>query len=85
MGNDNSLDLLADFAQAKILPLRLHVDQDALDFLKKFFSFKDPDSVVTEPSEPSEEIFFRTLISEDVNIAWYDTHHCCRASRGIPR
>ncbi|WVW83423.1 hypothetical protein I302_105443 [Kwoniella bestiolae CBS 10118] len=28
--------------RAKILPLRLHVDQDALDFLKRFFSFKSP-------------------------------------------
>ncbi|KAF8636724.1 hypothetical protein AX17_003527 [Amanita inopinata Kibby_2008] len=28
--------------RAKILPLRLYVDQDAVDFLKKFFSFKDP-------------------------------------------
>ncbi|KAJ3517183.1 hypothetical protein NLJ89_g671 [Agrocybe chaxingu] len=28
--------------KAKILPLRLYVDQDAVDFLKKFFSFKDP-------------------------------------------
>ncbi|KAK8870012.1 hypothetical protein IAR55_000582 [Kwoniella newhampshirensis] len=28
--------------RAKILPLRLHVDQDALDFLKRFFSFKLP-------------------------------------------
>ena len=42
--------------KAKLLPLRLHVDQDALDFLKRFFSFKGPDS----PSAPSEdEIFFR--------------------------
>ncbi|KAG2144870.1 hypothetical protein BD769DRAFT_1661009 [Suillus cothurnatus] len=29
--------------RAKLLPLRLYVDQDALDFLKKFFAFKDPD------------------------------------------
>lgn len=28
--------------RAKIAPLRLHVDQDALDFLKKFFAFKPP-------------------------------------------
>ncbi len=28
--------------RAKIAPLRLHVDQDALDFLKKFFTFKPP-------------------------------------------
>ncbi|TFK42519.1 hypothetical protein BDQ12DRAFT_703030 [Crucibulum laeve] len=27
--------------KAKILPLRLYVDQDAVDFLKKFFSFQD--------------------------------------------
>nr|ODN96840.1 hypothetical protein L204_03549 [Cryptococcus depauperatus CBS 7855] len=33
--------------RVKILPLRLHVDQDALDFLKRFFSFKAPSS----PSE----------------------------------
>ncbi|KAL5529268.1 hypothetical protein ACEPAG_5253 [Sanghuangporus baumii] len=43
--------------KAKILPLRLHVDQDALDFLKKFFSFKDGDA---EPSPPPDnEIFFQ--------------------------
>ncbi|KZT09510.1 uncharacterized protein LAESUDRAFT_756466 [Laetiporus sulphureus 93-53] len=45
--------------RAKILPLRLHVDQDALDFLKKFFSFKDPDSTLTASTEPAEEIFFQ--------------------------
>lgn len=28
--------------RAKVAPLRLHVDQDALDFLKKFFTFKAP-------------------------------------------
>ncbi|KAI8998625.1 hypothetical protein BD414DRAFT_453550 [Trametes punicea] len=45
--------------RAKILPLRLHVDQDALDFLKQFFSFKDPDAAPTAPSEPSSEIYFQ--------------------------
>ncbi|KAI5308017.1 autophagy- protein 2, partial [Ascosphaera atra] len=38
--------------RATVLPLRLHVDQDALDFLSRFFEFKD-DSLQPEvhPSE----------------------------------
>lgn len=35
--------------RAKILPLRLHVDQDALDFLKRFFSFKAPTMTTVKP------------------------------------
>ncbi|OXG22622.1 hypothetical protein C366_00940 [Cryptococcus neoformans Tu401-1] len=35
--------------RAKILPLRLHVDQDALDFLKRFFSFKAPPMASAKP------------------------------------
>ncbi|KAH7913725.1 hypothetical protein BJ138DRAFT_1124124 [Hygrophoropsis aurantiaca] len=46
--------------RAKILPLRLYVDQDALDFLKKFFSFKDLESPASAPpSATSEEIYFQ--------------------------
>ncbi|WVF72370.1 hypothetical protein IAT40_007185 [Kwoniella sp. CBS 6097] len=47
--------------RAKILPLRLHVDQDALDFLKRFFSFKPPvptpltATTATSPSSPSSK------------------------------
>nr|XP_018264125.1 uncharacterized protein I303_04005 [Kwoniella dejecticola CBS 10117]OBR86283.1 hypothetical protein I303_04005 [Kwoniella dejecticola CBS 10117] len=37
--------------RAKVLPLRLHVDQDALDFLKRFFSFKSP--TPQPPTTPS--------------------------------
>ncbi|OCF39156.1 hypothetical protein I317_07055 [Kwoniella heveanensis CBS 569] len=44
--------------RAKILPLRLHVDQDALDFLKRFFSFKPPNpqpssSTPASPTSPT--------------------------------
>lgn len=47
--------------KAKILPLRLHVDQDALDFLKRFFSFSSPVPTVStsQPRKASAEPFFR--------------------------
>ncbi|EAU88507.1 hypothetical protein CC1G_04213 [Coprinopsis cinerea okayama7 len=40
--------------RAKILPIRLYVDQDAVDFLKKFFSFKDPEAPAVSDSESSD-------------------------------
>lgn len=46
-------------SKAKILPIRLHVDQDALDFMKKFFGFKDPEAAPSTPPDPADEIFFR--------------------------
>ncbi|KAJ7109447.1 hypothetical protein C8R44DRAFT_937041 [Mycena epipterygia] len=45
--------------RAKILPLRLYVDQDALDFLKKFFSFKDSQSAPPTESDPGGDIYFQ--------------------------
>ncbi|SNX82554.1 related to APG2 - required for sporulation [Melanopsichium pennsylvanicum] len=39
--------------RAKISPLRLHVDQDALDFLKKFFMFKPPGQKAPSPAPES--------------------------------
>ncbi|MCJ1248713.1 autophagy- protein 2 [Trapelia coarctata] len=44
--------------QATVLPLRLHVDQDALDFMTRFFEFKD-DSAVPTQSSSSESMFFQ--------------------------
>ncbi|KAG6876556.1 hypothetical protein C0993_002318 [Termitomyces sp. T159_Od127] len=44
--------------RAKLLPLRLYVDQDAVDFLKFFFSFKDPHTTPA-PHPGGEEIYFR--------------------------
>ncbi|KAG6917968.1 hypothetical protein DXG01_017152 [Tephrocybe rancida] len=44
--------------RAKILPLRLYVDQDAVDFLKCFFSFKDPHASAASDSG-GEEIYFQ--------------------------
>ncbi|WWC85245.1 uncharacterized protein L201_000107 [Kwoniella dendrophila CBS 6074] len=39
--------------RTKILPVRLHVDQDALDFLKRFFSFKSPPSSIPQSKSPN--------------------------------
>lgn len=43
--------------KATVLPLRLHVDQDALDFITRFFQFKD-ESQSSAPS-PSDEAFIQ--------------------------
>ncbi|KAJ3557004.1 hypothetical protein NM688_g1710 [Phlebia brevispora] len=53
--------------KAKILPLRLYVDQDALDFMKRFFSFSDSEGD-PEPSEPQDEIFFQQVEVFPVDI-----------------
>jgi len=52
--------------KATILPLRLHVDQDALDFITRFFEFKD-DSAPTHAS-PSDIPFIQRAEINDVPI-----------------
>ena len=46
--------------KAKISPLRLYVDQDAVDFLKKFFSFKDPHETSSPTGRSGPEAYIRT-------------------------
>ncbi|KAA8564905.1 hypothetical protein EYC84_010675 [Monilinia fructicola] len=52
--------------QVTILPLRLHVDQDALDFITRFFEFKAESD--TAPGAPSEEPFLQRVEINDVQV-----------------
>ncbi|KAG9514859.1 hypothetical protein KCU93_g9656, partial [Aureobasidium melanogenum] len=52
--------------RASVLPLRLHVDQDALEFMTRFFDFKD-DSL--KPADaPAEPPFIQRLEVNTVNM-----------------
>ena len=44
--------------KATVLPLRLHVDQDALDFMTRFFEFQDDSAA---PSGPKEMAFIQRV------------------------
>jgi autophagy-related protein 2 len=48
------------------------VDQDALDFIKKFFAFSDPDAVPTpaEEPDPSKMTFFREWDQDIAEISF---------------
>jgi len=45
--------------EVKVLPLRLHVDQDALDFITRFFEFKDDSAPIH--ASPSDVPFIQRL------------------------
>lgn len=52
--------------KATILPLRLHVDQDALDFMTRFFEFKD--DTATEATSKSEVAFLQRVEVNSVRL-----------------
>lgn len=52
------LAAIENVLRVKVLPLRLHVDQDALDFITRFFQFKD-DSQAPSHTSPSDLAFIQ--------------------------
>jgi autophagy-related protein 2 len=51
---------------ATVLPLRLHVDQDALDFITRFFGFKDETAPVH--ASPSDVPFIQRIVVNSIPI-----------------
>lgn len=52
--------------RATVLPLRLHVDQDALDFITRFFEFKDDSAPPS--ANPSEPPFIQRAEVNDIQV-----------------
>lgn len=52
--------------KATVLPLRLHVDQDALDFITRFFEFKDDSAPVH--TSPSDQPFLQRVEVNSVHV-----------------
>jgi len=52
--------------KVKILPLRLHVDQDSLDFMTRFFEFKD--DTMKAPTAKTEEPFIQRFEIDTVRV-----------------
>ncbi|KAG5955070.1 hypothetical protein E4U58_007282 [Claviceps cyperi] len=53
--------------RATVLPLRLHVDQDALDFITRFFEFKD-DTAAPVHASPSDIPFLQRAEVMDIPV-----------------
>ncbi|KAK8239161.1 hypothetical protein HDK77DRAFT_288579 [Phyllosticta capitalensis] len=53
--------------RVSVLPIRLHVDQDALDFITRFFEFKDDRVSPTQPSQ-AEQPFIQRLEVRTVRL-----------------
>ena len=52
--------------KATVLPLRLHVDQDALDFMTRFFEFKDDSAPIS--TSKSEAVFFQRVEVNSIQV-----------------
>ncbi|KAL9094653.1 MAG: hypothetical protein Q9165_002922 [Trypethelium subeluteriae] len=53
--------------KVNVLPLRLHVDQDALDFITRFFEFKAPSDNKVAPAK-EDEIFLQRVEVNTVRV-----------------
>ncbi|KAK6430573.1 autophagy-related protein 2 [Oleoguttula sp. CCFEE 5521] len=61
-----SLSMSEIVMHVAVQPLRLHVDQDALDFITRFFEFKD--SNAPPPTPPNEQPFLQRIEVETVDL-----------------
>jgi autophagy-related protein 2 len=52
----------------RVMPLRLHVDQDTLDFITRFFEFKDDSKQLTTPGPKTEQPFIQRIEVFDVPL-----------------
>lgn len=68
--------------KARVSPLRLHADQDAIDFLKRFFAFKPPsDSETASPAPQPAEAFISMFMKSSADSGLSDTESCLHRMR----